>query len=830
VNQIKLSDDFYPTCLALQSNVSNKTQSEPMKSAQKQSIGNSLSSDLNGIFLATGSSDGRVHIAQLATGRIVKEITCHQGAITALQFSDDGSALLTASDDGQLKVWSGNGGLLRCTLATHAHPIHCAMFVDAPSSSVAKGALNKATAQAPHVAYTVQDQLILTSLAPNAQPTQVCVHRGHVLRSLRYCASKRLLLTHDECGCTRLFDLSCKALRVLTDSPRTSAVHWSHDGRWIVVASSDRLQLLSLFGQLASVQMLSGHSRSVQFDPLDRSIAVLQLDGRVCLLRRIDLRVEYGQFALTMHSNSSATFTCANQSFEQTLDFAGSFIRHFRFGYGRLLLILESQCLNYPLSDTQEQSIGSPASLSLSQSIHLTLIADKSFALIDLRGLCTVYDHQCRKMQTLRNIWPTTQLLRLNERVIALNSKYLILSDAFRPNQLRLFHADSSSTASSASSASHTRSTASFEYTHSTDIVRLTLAQQATHQTWCAAFLDAQQQLFLLRIPDQTQNMCCVRLQGGVVDMGWHEQVPILVTLQSTSVQVMLSPLVALTDTQLLSDSIEHKSIDTSQAQLTQIHFCTDGFVSVLCANDQRQMFSINHIAISVLLHLQSNRLQSALSLIQQTKGETSRALWSVVTGFALLKRDLTLALQGYVALRCSVKVLYLERLQSMCDSMSDSTAAECIRASELSLLCGDGLESAETHLLRGGLIVRLVLMHTQAFQWDRALALAARFDSQIPDEQWKQLQLNETDSVLQRLVFTYRLEHLERFEMNETKEAFKQLQVNRLLLVCHQKALINYNYANLLTLSTLEQMERLDEKSLDIFEQHQYTFIAKVK
>ena len=56
------------------------------------------------------------------TGREEKKVDkAHTGAVTALRWSYDGTSLLTAGEDGVLKVWSRNG-MLRSTLLQTGTP------------------------------------------------------------------------------------------------------------------------------------------------------------------------------------------------------------------------------------------------------------------------------------------------------------------------------------------------------------------------------------------------------------------------------------------------------------------------------------------------------------------------------------------------------------------------------------------------------------------------------------------------------------------------------------------------------------------------------------
>lgn len=57
------------------------------------------------------------------TGREEKRVQAHHGAITALRWSHDGSDLVTAGEDSNIKLWS-RSGMLRSTLARTGNSIY----------------------------------------------------------------------------------------------------------------------------------------------------------------------------------------------------------------------------------------------------------------------------------------------------------------------------------------------------------------------------------------------------------------------------------------------------------------------------------------------------------------------------------------------------------------------------------------------------------------------------------------------------------------------------------------------------------------------------------
>lgn len=85
-----------------------------------------VATDLNWLIAKTGtggkgndsliiaSTDGRFLILN-KNARLEKSISAHVGAISSARWSPDGSGLLTAGEDGAIRIWSRTG-MLRSTV------------------------------------------------------------------------------------------------------------------------------------------------------------------------------------------------------------------------------------------------------------------------------------------------------------------------------------------------------------------------------------------------------------------------------------------------------------------------------------------------------------------------------------------------------------------------------------------------------------------------------------------------------------------------------------------------------------------------------------------
>jgi len=73
--------------------------------SSRSSSGNGLcSSTFSNLLLATGHENGRIRISDAQTGELILELSDHRRAVRALAFSPDNNYLVSAAEDGQIKV------------------------------------------------------------------------------------------------------------------------------------------------------------------------------------------------------------------------------------------------------------------------------------------------------------------------------------------------------------------------------------------------------------------------------------------------------------------------------------------------------------------------------------------------------------------------------------------------------------------------------------------------------------------------------------------------------------------------------------------------------
>lgn len=215
----KLPDDFEPTDLQwlCNSRVSSKISG---------STNNNKASD----SLLISSSDGRFIMAN-RNARVERIVNGHPDSINATRWSPDGSGLLTAGEDGVIKIWS-KLGMLRSTIIQNEEPIRIACW--SPNSL--------------SIAYTTGSFIAIKPLAANSKLTKWRAHDGFVL-CLSWSAENQYLASGgDDCR-YKVWDSQGSLIYASsTENYSITSVSFDPKGTFLAVGGFNMLKLCHFTG------------------------------------------------------------------------------------------------------------------------------------------------------------------------------------------------------------------------------------------------------------------------------------------------------------------------------------------------------------------------------------------------------------------------------------------------------------------------------------------------------------------------------------------------------------------------------------------------------
>uniref|UniRef100_H2T232 Intraflagellar transport 80 homolog (Chlamydomonas) n=1 Tax=Takifugu rubripes TaxID=31033 RepID=H2T232_TAKRU len=344
---VKLPEDIYPLDLHwLPKTVGGKKQNQAE------------------IFVLT-SSDGKFHLASKA-GRIEKSVEAHKGAVLAGRWNFDGTALVTAGEDGQIKIWS-KSGMLRSTLASQGSPVFSVAW--GPNSD--------------RIIYTSGRQLVIKPLQPNAKVTQWKAHDGFVMK-IDWNSVNDLILSGGEDCKYKVWDSFGRLLFSSSphDYPITSLA-WAPDGEVFSVGSFNMLHLCDKTGWSYAVEKTNTLSIfHLAWSADGTQLAGACSNGHVIFAHVVDQHWQWKNFEITLTKRRSMQVQNVMNDAVDVLEFRDRVIKA-SFAHGHLVVATSLQCYVY-----KSNNWNTPLIFDLKEgTVSLILQAQKHFLLVDGAGL-----------------------------------------------------------------------------------------------------------------------------------------------------------------------------------------------------------------------------------------------------------------------------------------------------------------------------------------------------------------------------------------------------------------------------------------------------------
>lgn len=158
--------------------------------------------------------------------RVERTISAHNSAITSSRWSSDGSGLLTAGEDGVVKIFSRTG-LLRSTVVQNEGLIVCARW--SPNSTT--------------IAYCQGNAVALKPLAANSKLMKWQAHDGLVL-AISWSPNSELIASAGEDTRYKIWDT--QGTNLFTSAPDDypiTTIDFSPDGTMLAVGGFNMLKL-----------------------------------------------------------------------------------------------------------------------------------------------------------------------------------------------------------------------------------------------------------------------------------------------------------------------------------------------------------------------------------------------------------------------------------------------------------------------------------------------------------------------------------------------------------------------------------------------------------
>ncbi|XP_076064271.1 intraflagellar transport protein Oseg5 [Oratosquilla oratoria] len=647
----------------------------PKAGVQKGKVGSE-------VFLLT-AADGKFYIIA-KNGRIEKAVDAHRGAILVGRWSHDGNSLVTAGEDGVVKIWS-RSGMLRSTLAQASIPVYAAAW--GPDSDV--------------VLYTSGNNLIIKPLAPNSKPTQWKAHDALILK-VEWNSNNNLILSGSEDTRYRVWDSYGRQMYSSAphDYPITSLA-WAPDGQLFAVGSFNTLRLCDKAGWSYSLEKPNtGSIFNLAWSSDGTQVAGACGNGHVIFAHVIESNLEWKNYEATVTSRKTiALRNVTNEAWEK-LELRDRIIK-VSLAYNHLVVVTSTQAYVY-----STKNWNTPIIFDLKESsVSLIIQADRHFLVVD-GGSLYVFSYDGRMICSPR--WPGMRTDVLNSRTVSLANDTIVVRDKTDEKLVHLFDATTGKPLNDGK-----------PWAHKLDILHVALNQAGGPQERQMAVVDKNRDLYLCPVRRSGIMGRAFKLGVMVQSLCWNDNVNMLATMHDAKFTIWYYPAVVYVDKDLLSLTLTQK--DSSEFGKNAM---VDSFVdnNAVVRRADGSLISSNVSPYPSLLHsyVSVGRWEDAVRLCRFVKDD---AVWSSLAAMAIYAKDLATAEVAYAAINQAEKVQYIQYIKEV--------PLREVRNAEMAVLAGHVLD-AEGIYLHAGLHFRAIMLNLSTYNFERALELAVKYRTHV--------------------------------------------------------------------------------------------------
>uniref|UniRef100_A0A3B3I0V8 Intraflagellar transport 80 homolog (Chlamydomonas) n=1 Tax=Oryzias latipes TaxID=8090 RepID=A0A3B3I0V8_ORYLA len=662
---VKLSEDIYPLDMHwFPKTVGGKRQTQAE------------------IFVLT-STDGKFHLVS-KMGRIEKSVDAHKGAVLAGRWNYDGTALVTAGEDGLIKIWS-KVGMLRSTLANQGSPVY----------SVAWGP------DSDRILYTSGVQLTIKPLQPSAKVMQWKAHDGLVLK-VDWNSVNSLILSGGEDCKYKVWDSFGRLLHSSSphDYPVTS-LSWAPDGEMFAVGSFNTLRLCDKTGWSYAVEKPhTGSLFSLAWSADSTQLAGACGNGHVIFAHVLEQCWEWKNFVITLTKRRSMQVTNVMNDAVDILDFRDPVIKA-SLAFAHLVVATSLQCYVY-----SSRNWNTPLIFDLKEgTVSLILQAEKHFLLVDGAGLY-VFSYEGRLISSPKFL--DMRADSLNAQVISLCDDTIAIRDNRDEKVILFFDVLTGKAVGDGN-----------PLTHKLEVVEIALDQCGPATDRKIALIDKNRDLYLASVRHFGRETKICKIGTMVDNIAWNDAANILCGIQDNQLTVWCYPSVVFTDKELLPKTLHIRDSSEFNSAPRILNF--SGTKVTLRQGDGSLVYSSVPPYIALLHeYCSSARWEDALCLCRLVKDQS---LWACLASMAMANRELTTAEMAYGAIGELPRVEYISMIKEQ--PSKESALAHM-------LLFSGQVQEAESALLQAGLIYQAIQVNIDLFNWERALELAVKHKTHV--------------------------------------------------------------------------------------------------
>ncbi|KAH3761199.1 intraflagellar transport protein 80-like [Pelomyxa schiedti] len=690
-------------------------------------------SDADSVF-AVGCTDGSFRIVH-KTGRLEKHVpNAHTGAVTCVVWCADAS-LLTAGEDGNLRVWSRKG-LPRATLLQTGKCIYSIVW--SPNGD--------------QVLIASGNNLIIKPMQPSQTHLQQWNAHGGIILKADWNPVNNLIISASEDCRYRVWDPYGKMLYNSNpwDQPIT-CVSWSPNGDMFAVGSFNSVALCDKAGWIYSRDtILTGSLFEIAWTSDGTQFAAGGANGAVCFASLVDRRVESGGYVVVIDENQCVRVLDKDGILVEEL--GKREIVKMAMAYNHLVLCTSSSCIVYNTSKWTN-----PTQIDLKDNVTFVLLSSKYLAVNDSSGV-HVYTYDARHVLTPR--LPGLRPEFINTDSLSLTDAYIALVDRANPRTISIFDLSSGRALPA-------------PLVHTVDILQIQLSPKSDlNDQHTIAVIDKNNDLFISPVSTRSFH----KVVSMVDSVLWHDSCNMLAAIADGKFIVWYYPQTVFVDPEFLPKTA---IIREAAAEFGgSAHLVS--FTEYLCAA-RRPDGSLVHTGTGPLgptLHnlVQQREWGQCLRLCRHVK---EPHLWAAVSAMAISAKELDTAEIALAAIEEVDKLRHIKYINHLPAPLE-------IRNAMLHDYRHAPLE-AERILLQSGAFYRAIKMHIHAYRWERALDIAVKNNTHVDTvlayrqrylEEWGKTETNKKFAAYSQIPVSWEKIKLKiKKEKEEENRRFQQQQ-----------------------------------------------------
>jgi len=667
-------------------------------------------------MFACACTDGTIRLYSLAgqsTAREEKKISAHQGAVITVKWNFDGSALISAGEDGDIKVWSRSGNL-RSTLATNSTAVYCLLW--GPDNDT--------------VLWTSGKTLNLKSYQGTGRKALGWGAHSGVVLCCDWNRINDLIVSGGE-DCTfmvwdafgrQLFksQLQCNVI---------TSISWNPKGDCFAVGTFNSLRLCDKTGwTYVRDETTVGSLMQIAWTKDGTQLAGVGGNGRVLFAQLVNRRLEWENYETTLVEPKLINVQDANIDSYEHLEFPRDRVIEMALGFHHLVVATATQCYIYSVTNWN-----TPHIFDLRHTVSLIVLAKERFLMMDSEGII-IYNYNGKQVSSPRFSGLRSEFL--NRETVALSPNCVAIVDRTDSMTVRCFDVA-------------TGKSLSGSIVHKCEIVQIELNQSECNiSERRLAILDRNRDLYLTPISNKQKGIFrgMYKLQTQVDTLSWNTSSDMFAAIADGRLLVWYYPNVVFVDRDLLESTLV--SMDGSEygksPSITTFH---GSKLTVRKGDGGLVTAQVSCYAPLLYSNASGSRWDECLRLCRFVK---EPVLWGCLAAMSIHGRNLNVAEVALAALTEVGKLEFILHVKSI--------PSEEARNAEMALYrrCPD---EAEAILLQANppLLYRAIKLNIRLFRWGRALALALKHRRHV-------------DTVL-----GYRERYLKEYQKEETDKRFLQ-------------------------------------------------------